>query len=240
LNLVLLAAEDLIAPLCVRLTGARAAYVAEVHRAEPGRTLRVGLLGGLCGAGVVKEMRPGEVILEVALTHEPPAKLPLRVLLALPRPKVMERALVALTSLGVAEVVLLNAWRVDKSYWGSPKLHDDTIARAIHEGLSQARDTQPPRVLQARLFRRYLEDDLPPADREGSRWVAHPEAATPCPRALQDIQLATLATLAIGPEGGWIAAELASFASAGFTAVHLGPRVLRVETALAALIGRLF
>jgi RsmE family RNA methyltransferase len=237
LNLVLLAAEDVISPDRVRLTDARAFYVEEVHRAGLGRTLRVGFLGGLCGEGVVRDIRPGEVILDVALTHEPPAKLPLRVLLALPRPKVMERSLVALTSLGVAEIVLLNAWRVDKSYWGSPKLQDQTITRALHEGLSQARDTHPPRLVQARLFRRYLEDELPAHETEGSRWVAHPEAPSPCPRHLQE---PGLATLAIGPEGGWIAAELASFERAGFTSVHLGPRVLRVETALAALIGRLF
>jgi RsmE family RNA methyltransferase len=47
-------------------------------------------------------------------------------------------------------------------------------------------------------------------------------------------------TLAIGPEGGFIAEEIASFENAGFQAVTIGERVLRVETAVAALIARLF
>ncbi len=42
--------------------------------------------------------------------------------------------------------------------------------------------------------------------------------------------------VAVGPEGGWTRDEAASFMAAGFHAVHLGPRVLRFETAAAALL----
>ncbi len=37
--------------------------------------------------------------------------------------------------------------------------------------------------------------------------------------------------LLIGPEGGFSAAEITSITAAGFQAVHLGPRILRTETA---------
>jgi RsmE family RNA methyltransferase len=47
-------------------------------------------------------------------------------------------------------------------------------------------------------------------------------------------------TLAIGPEGGWIDAEFDSLCRAGLHPLDLGPRILRTETALAALVGRLF
>jgi RsmE family RNA methyltransferase len=46
--------------------------------------------------------------------------------------------------------------------------------------------------------------------------------------------------LAVGPEGGWIDSELASLEAAGFQAVNLGARILRTETAVASLVGRLF
>jgi 16S rRNA (uracil1498-N3)-methyltransferase len=39
-----------------------------------------------------------------------------------------------------------------------------------------------------------------------------------------------------GPEGGWEAGELQAAQAAGFQAVTLGPRVLRTETAGAAMI----
>jgi 16S rRNA (uracil1498-N3)-methyltransferase len=43
-------------------------------------------------------------------------------------------------------------------------------------------------------------------------------------------------TLAIGPEGGWSAAEIALFARAGWHSASLGPRILRVETAVIAAL----
>jgi 16S rRNA (uracil1498-N3)-methyltransferase len=42
--------------------------------------------------------------------------------------------------------------------------------------------------------------------------------------------------LAIGPEGGIEADELASLAAAGFRPVRLGPTVLRFETAAVAAV----
>jgi RsmE family RNA methyltransferase len=47
-------------------------------------------------------------------------------------------------------------------------------------------------------------------------------------------------TLAIGPEGGFIGEEIGAFERAGFLPVSMGERVLRVETAVAALIARVF
>lgn len=203
----------------------------------------MGALDGLMGDGMVQDTPTGhaEVVrLRIILHLPPPPKLAVRVLLALPRPKVLLRALAALSSLGVPEIVLLNAWRVDKSYWSTPKLADAELRASLLEGLTQARDTVLPRLVQARLFRRYLEDELPAfTGTEGPRLLADPGGAVPCPRALR-VGSGQLATLAVGPEGGWIETELASFQRAGFTAVNLGPRVLRVETALASLIGRLF
>jgi 16S rRNA (uracil1498-N3)-methyltransferase len=41
---------------------------------------------------------------------------------------------------------------------------------------------------------------------------------------------------AIGPEGGWDDSEISRLIKAGFESVHLGPRILRYETAAIALI----
>ena len=65
--------------------------------------------------------------------------------------------------------------------------------------------------------------------------VAHPIAQQSCPR---DVQQAV--TLAIGCEGGFIPYEINLLAAQGFTPVELGERILRVETAVTALIARLF
>jgi 16S rRNA (uracil1498-N3)-methyltransferase len=235
-NLLLLLPEDLLAPSRARLTGRRSTHVREVHRAGTGDTLRVGLLGGGIGTARVILAADETVELELGeLDQPPPAKLPLTLVLAMPRPKVLNRVLASATSLGVAHIVLLNAWRVEKAYWKSPRLGEENLRQQRILGLEQARDTVLPELILARLFRPFVEDELP-ALAAGTRCLlAHPGASSPCPRGILEP-----VTLAIGPEGGWIEPEVESLRLTGFTPVDLGPRILRTETALAALVGRLY
>ena len=58
----------------------------------------------------------------------------------------------------------------------------------------------------------------------------------PCPRG----PLERSVTLAIGPEGGFNDFEVEKLAAAGLEPVHLGGRILRVDAAVSALLGRLF
>lgn len=231
MNLLLLLDEDFLAPERARLSGRRLAHAREVLGARPGDALKVGRLGGRVGTGRVLRLDADTLELEVALDADPPPKLPLTLLLALPRPKVLDRCLQSAAALGVARIVLLNAWRVEKAYWSSPKLEPDHLREQLLLGLEQARDTVPPELELARLFVPFMEAE----PRLGRGLLAHPGAVAPCPRGLEGPTV-----LALGPEGGWVQAELDTFTRAGFEPVSMGPRVLRTETALAALVGRLF
>ncbi len=234
MNLLLLTPEDLIAPDRARLAGRRLAHVREVHRATVGQPLRVGLLGGPQGTGLVTRLDDAALELDLTLDTPPPSKLPWTLILALPRPKVLNRVVASATSLGVARIVLVNAWRVEKAYWKSPRMAPENLLHQRILGLEQARDTVLPDLRLARLFRPFVEEDLPGLAQGTRCLLAHPGASKPCPRAVNGPL-----TLAIGPEGGWIPAEVESLAAAGFEPVDLGPRILRTETALAALAGRL-
>jgi RsmE family RNA methyltransferase len=234
MNLVLLREEDFTAPGIVRLEGRRERHVLEVHRAAAGDELTVGLLGGAMGRGRVLSLEDG-LRMEVVLDQPPPPKLPLTLVLALPRPKVLNRVLAAATSLGVARIVLVNAWKVEKSYWKSPRLSEENLLEQRILGLEQARDTVLPELRLARLLRPFAEEELPGIIRGTLALLAHPGVPGPCPRAP-----AGPVTLVIGPEGGFIPAEVDLFLRSGCRAVNLGARILRVETAVAALAGRLF
>ena len=235
MNLVLLLPEDLVAPDLARLTGRRLAHVREVHRAQVGDDLSVGLLDGNMGRGRVLHL--DDEVLELALTLDqaPPPKLPLTLLIALPRPKVLNRLVAAAASLGAARIVLLNAWKVEKAYWASPRMKPENLREQLILGLEQAKDTVLPDLRLARLFRPFVEDELPGLLGGGTGLLAHPGSGEGAPKGL----VAPL-TLAIGPEGGWIEAEVQSLVKAGLRPLDLGPRILRTETALAALVGRLF
>jgi len=229
MNLILLFDSDFLDPEHVRLTGRRLAHVTSVHRAAVGDSLAVGVAGGRAGTGVVTSLDPLE--LRVTLDRDPPPPLPLTLILALPRPKVLNRVIAGATSLGVKRIHLINSWRVEKSYWKSPRLSPENLLLQSVLGLEQARDTLLPTIELHRLFRPFVESFTP----SGLALVAHPPASRECPRAI-DAEV----TLAIGPEGGFIAQEVESLERAGFTPVSLGPRILRVETAVAALVSRLF
>jgi 16S rRNA (uracil1498-N3)-methyltransferase len=234
MNLILLFEDDFVAPDVARLRGRRLEHVTSVHRAAVGSSLAVGVAGGRIGTGVVTRLDDA-LELRVTLEREPPPPLPLTLVLALPRPKVLNRVIASATSLGVKRILLINAWRVEKSYWKSPRLSEENLLLQRVLGLEQARDTVLPAIETRRLFRPFVEDELPSIARDSLALVAHPVAAAACPRSAgQPV------TLAIGPEGGFIDQEVESLARVGFTPVSLGERILRVETAVAALIARLF
>ncbi len=235
MNLVLLLEEDFTSAQRVRLSGRRFRHVQDVHRAEVGQALKVGLLGGLLGRGLVTAIGEEALELEVVLDQEPPPKLPLTLIVALPRPKVLNRVIASATSLGAARIVLVNVWKVEKSYWRSPRMAEENLLHQRLLGLEQAGDTVLPELRLARLFRPFVEEELPALSEGSRRFLAHPGAALPCPR-----NLVGPVALALGPEGGWVEAEVASFQRAGFDTVSLGPRILRTETAVAALVGRIF
>ena len=233
MNLILLHPDDLTADGHARVTGRRAGHIREVHRAEKGDELRVGLLGGRMGTGRVEEVSPEAIVMSVRLMDDPPRPLPVTLLLALPRPKAFRRVLQGVTTLGVKRIALFGAYKVEKSYWQSPWLEPEPLREQLILGLEQARDTVLPRVTLHPLFKPFIEDEVPGLAGGTRRLVAHPGGMGVCPTGAGDG-----VTLAIGPEGGFTEYELGLLFGAGFEPVTLGPRILRTEQAVPALLGR--
>ena len=235
MNLILLFDEDFVSPQRVRLEGRRLQHVVAVHRARVGDELRVGLVNAQMGAGLITSLTSEVLEMEVRLDQPPPRPLPVTLLLGLPRPKSLKRVLQAATALGVKRIVVMATWRVEKSFWDSPVLHQDALREQMVLGLEQARDTQLPELTLRRRFKPFVEDELPDLVRRTRALLAHPPASAPCPRDVRGP-----VTLAVGPEGGFIPYEVDLLRAHGFDTVSLGPRILRVEQAVPALLGRLF
>ncbi|MGO4000873.1 MULTISPECIES: 16S rRNA (uracil(1498)-N(3))-methyltransferase [Pseudomonas] len=235
MNLLLLEEADFIAADRVVLRDRRLTHMQEVHRVAVGDSLRVGRIGGLMGAAEVLRLESGEAELRVSLDQAPPAKLPLTLVLALPRPKMLRRVFQTVATMGVANVVLVNSYRVEKSFWQTPFLEPEAIREQLVLGLEQARDTALPSITIEKRFKPFVEDRLPAIVEGTLGLVGHPGNHPPCPRGLNEP-----VTLAIGPEGGWIPYEIDLLGKAGLQPVQLGERILRVETAVTALLARLF
>ncbi|MEK2612083.1 16S rRNA (uracil(1498)-N(3))-methyltransferase [Pseudomonas shirazensis] len=235
MNLLLLEQTDFIAADRVVLADRRFTHMQEIHRVAVGDTLRVGQINGLMGQARVVRLEGHEAELQVSLDQQPPVKLPLTLILAVPRPKMLRRLFQTIATLGVPRLILLNSYKVEKSFWQTPFLTPEAIRENLILGLEQARDTVLPEIIIEKRFKPFVEDRLPAIAADTLGLVGHPGDYPACPRAVQQP-----VTLAIGPEGGWIPYEVDLLAKAGLQPVQLGARILRVETAVTALLSRIF
>jgi len=233
MNQVLLEPGDLREDGTARLTGRRLRHALEVLRSSEGDVLRVGLLGGPVGTAEVLKVDGGELLLRPSFTGPPPPRAGIDLLLAIPRPKALRKVLPAAASLGVDRIVLVNAARVEKSYFDSRVLDAAAMRELLILGLEQARDTRVPEILVRQRFRPFVEDELDELWPRTVRLVAHPGAERP-PERRSDRTV-----VAVGPEGGWVPFEVELLRARGFVPVTFGPRTLRVEVAVPYALGAL-
>ena len=212
----------------------RVAHIQQHLKLQVGDRIKVGQENGLKGSAMVESMSDQQLTLnQVVLDQLPPAKLPLILVVALPRPKVLRRLIMDAVTLGVEQLVLIHSYRVEKSYWQSPFLNQ--IDAYIQLGLEQAGDTMLPQVQCFKRFRPFVEDVLPTLIQDRSAFVAHPYAEQAMPTALNQP-----AVLVVGPEGGFIPFEVDLLQQNGCQAASLGNRILRTETAVSYVVGRLY
>ena len=235
MNLLLLEANDFVSDDIVELSDRRYEHIVKILKLSVGGTIKTGIINGNTGTGTILATHQTGLRLKVELSIKPERQLPLTVILALPRPKMLKRILQNCASLGVASLYLINSYRVEKSYWQSPCLDEKAIRKHILLGLEQAGATTLPQVILRKRFKPFVEDELERVAEGTVCLVAHPDCNEPAP-----VSLNKPATLAIGPEGGFIPYEIDKLVEYGFTSVSLGKRILKVETAVTALVSRLY
>jgi len=212
-------------------------HIKKVLKSKVGDSLTIGEMGGNIGKATIAHINENEILLcDVMLDKKPPAKLDLTVVLALPRPKVLRRLIMDMTSLGVNKLIIVNSYRSQKSYWQSPLL--DRIDAFAFEGLQQAIDTVPLEVELKNRFKPFVEDEFPALLKEANSHavIAHPYASQSWKTYL-DSQESMPKVLCIGAEGGWIDYEVDLLCQHGCTSVSLGARILRTETVVSVLLG---
>lgn len=234
MNLIILHKEDFIDTNKVQLTGRRLKHVLSVHRAKVNDRLKVGLLNGKMGEGLITKLDKKILEMDITLKEDPPKPSNIKLILAMPRPKVLKRIIQDVTTMGVKEIYLIKTWRVDKSYLLSKYLEDENLLKYMILGLEQGKDTILPKIHIKKLFKPFVEDELSSIIKGTKAIVAHPSGDNQCPR-----NIGKPTTLAIGPEGGFIPYEIDMLKNIGFEVVSLGDRILRVETAVPYLLGRL-
>lgn len=236
MNLLLLDSAE-ITSNTVTLTGRRAEHLLKVLRVAPGDTVRVGEVNGNIGSGRVLAIEGETVRLTVELEREPVCDLQVELILALPRPIMLQRILKQATVLGVRRFHLIRSRRVEKSFFHSPVLEPEKIRSILLDGMEQAMDTWLPEVTIHQQFKPFIEDVVPTIAGQGL--IAHPDGKG----TLADVPVSGMPgqrlLLAVGPEGGWSDYELQCFVDHGFYCFTMGNRILHVDTAVVSLLAQL-
>ena len=199
-----------------------------------GDTLKVGIREGKRYLTEIVSISEQSIQIKPIQEEAVPAKLPVTLIVAMPRPKVLRRLIMDAVTLGVDKFILIHSYRVDKSYWQTPFLQQ--LDQYITLGLEQAGDTIAPQVEIYKRFKPFVEDILPSLiDTSHLAYVAHPYVAEKMPCAIDHA-----CTVIIGPEGGFIPYEIDLLIKNGCQAVSLGNRIIRTETVIPYVLGRLF
>ena len=206
---------------------ARARHLRDTVGLRIGGAFHAGVEGGLRGIATIVSLEP-RLIFTVAWEKSVQARLPLTVLVGLPRPQTAKKVLHDLASLGAARIVFFASEKGDPGYLTSSLWKDGEWREHVLKGTEQACSTLVPEVTRVAS----LAAAVALVDATAWKLALDPYDATGAPELSAP---AKGAVLAIGPERGFTESERATLRRAGFTFAHLGDRILRVEAA--ALVG---
>ena len=234
MNIVLLEPEDTQSEIWSIHSKRQLQHLREHLDITVGQNLKVGIRNGARYVTEIVSIDEQEVCIRPILEEAVPVKLPVHLIVALPRPKVLRRLIMDSVTLGVEKISLIHSYRVDKSYWQTPFLQQ--IDNYVTLGLEQAGDTIVPEIQMYKRFKPFVEDVLPTLISETSpAYVAHPYADESMPNGIDHA-----CSIVVGPEGGFIPYEVDLLTKNGCQAVSLGNRILRTETSISYILGRLF
>jgi 16S rRNA (uracil1498-N3)-methyltransferase len=215
-----------------RLSDAEAHHLIHVMRATRGDEVVLFDGGGAEFVARVDEIGRAEIGLTIVSRQMVDRELAIAITLGVALPKgdrrrwLVEKA----TELGVACLVPLESERASdrESSAASARLRQAVIEASKQCGRNRLMEIAQPRKLA----------DFWATGSDVPRLLAHPHARD-CRRALDETASTNpkcpRIVLAVGPEGGFTEAEVETALAAGWQAVGLGARILRVETAALAL-----
>lgn len=240
MNLILIRPEEISSADEVVFRDRRAQHLLNVVKVRVDQELRAGIVRGARVVARVVEVGPS--LVRVSLSRAECDEIPwLDLILALPRPKALPRIVQAVASFGVRRIDIVNAWRVDPSYFASPKLAIAALELDAWLGCEQGGQTYVPEIGVHRLFVPFVEGELDArirAEVGASLLIAHPRAQEGVEAVLHPGSRSRV-MVAVGPDGGFIESELSTLASRGGVGVHFGRAVLRSETAVVAILSQL-
>ena len=230
MNLILFEADEIARPL--PRSDPRARHLLDVLRRQPGDVFDAGIVNARRGRATLTAVTADAL----QIHFEPgPALPPLpstALLIGLPRPQTARDVLRDATTLGATELHFVATARSDPNYAASSLWSDGGWRRHLLEGAAQAFDPRLPEVTRDRSLASAVAAGRP----AGTARYALDNYEAEVALAAVDVAPAQPVVLALGPERGWDGRDRELLRQHGYRLAHLGPRVLRVETAVIAAL----
>jgi 16S rRNA (uracil1498-N3)-methyltransferase len=213
----------------VTLDGQEAHHLLHVMRAKVGERITLFDGSGAEFAAEIAKCGRSDVETRILARREVDRELPFTLVIGVSLPKGdRQKWLVEkLTELGVTKLVPLTTERGVAQPTDSAL---ERLARSVIEAAKQCGRNRLMQITPPQTLNDWVTNAKSTAD--SRRLIAHPDG-----KSLPSLDLAIpLPThIAIGPEGGFTDAEVAAALAHGWQSVHLGQRILRIETAAATL-----
>ncbi len=239
MNLVLFESSELESPL--PRADARAAHVLDVLRRREGDSLDVGRVNGPRGKAVVRRITDRHLELVFHWGTPLPPRVPLSLIVGLPRPQTARKILMEAATLGASSLHFVSTERSDPNYAASTLWVSGEWRRHLLAGAAQAFDTRIPVVTWTMSLQELAGQQAEVASGQGNglgpRLLALDNYEAGMRLGQVEIEPQCPVCLALGPERGWGAGDREILRTHGFSLVHLGDPVLRTETAMVVALG---
>ena len=248
MNIIILFESDKKDDGTFHLVDSRAEHIRKILKSQINDRLEIGILNGKLGTALIQSITDKEVALtDIQLDDTVQNINTIDIIIALPRPQTVKKVLFISAMMGVRNIFLIRANRVEKSFFHSIVLEKDNLQKHLIDGLQQGKKTQLPIVSihdkckpfiqdwQCQFYESYNEQPimlLPDLDTEQNLSDVIKISGAP------SLGMGSHLLIAIGPEGGWVPYETEMMTSLGFQKFKLGDWTLRVEHALTACLAQ--
>ena len=234
MNCLLFDKSDIKSENLLSVTGNKLSHINNILKLGIGDKIKIGIINEKLGVGKIIKINQYEAIISFVLNKK--TKSPnINVILAMPRPKVMNRLWEQLASLGVNTIFIIGANKVEKYYFNSHTLKKEHYTPLLIKGLEQACCVNKPNIYIEPNIQNFFNQNIF-LNSMHLNFIADVKSNYLISEFKNKINKADSITVAIGPEGGWIDNEINLFIKNDFIPICLGERILRVDTATISII----
>jgi 16S rRNA (uracil1498-N3)-methyltransferase len=218
----------------VVIRGDEGYHLARILRAKKGQKIRVFNEKGTEFGCVITNIRGTEITAEIRekITSEVEPKIRINIVQGLVKPAKMELIIQKCTEIGAASFTPVSTeYSIAKP--NQPDKQLQRWDRIALEAAKQSERRRIPPVHSIMSIEEYLSQYHP-----GLKLYMDARDGNPPKKAIESAKSDGSAAeifIAVGPEGGFSPKENSLLSGKGFIPIHLGPRVLRTETAAAVL-----